>query len=447
MAEQGDEAGRRRKRAGTKRKTKVTAALKDALAKAGLELLRAGHDENEIDFEAKATLLRRCLLDRMATMFGSEWGHSEGDCLEQACRMDCPLLKPFGNEKKDPLDAVLRLGPVDGFDSLGELYQQLSDLELVATSSKTVKVVGSRSKRRRAGLFYTPPWMARDMARWLVEGLEGKQPPDVLDPACGSGSLLLEVAISLAERWYENRAAGIRRLVGTTIFGIDIDPLAAALCRTRLWLEADPRQGRVEGLDGAVFVGDTIRGDLNDPGGGFDWNGFFGIPERKKGFGMVVTNPPFEVLTGYARRQGLSDYARAIRSSGYRYAVAGTLNTWKIFLERVVQLTADGGRFAVVLPLSFTADRTAAPLRKLLLSNGWLRCLAFYPESSRAFRDAAQGVIWIGAEKKEGRRSFAITGGTEGTRSCSLEWIESLDGDCLSIPAAPASAVALAVRM
>lgn len=95
----------------------------------------------------------------------------------------------------------------------------------------------------------------------------------ILDPACGSGAFLVyaleRVAQLLASAGDPRPHAEIRRAVLTTsIFGVDINPMAVWLCELRLWLSAvmdlevtDPYDvPPLPNLDRNIRVGDTIAG-------------------------------------------------------------------------------------------------------------------------------------------------------------------------------------------
>lgn len=164
-------------------------------------------------------------------------------------------------------------------------------------------------ERRDSGTFYTPsgfgarltrsaslaalehalPAHARRAVQSLVAGerveaahaspvREALREITVLDPACGSGSLLVHALTELAA-W--TRLAGdtrppdaIRRdVLARCIFGVDRDATAVWLCELRLWLaiaveceETDPRRVTpLPNLDRNIRVGDTLLAPLGAP--------------------------------------------------------------------------------------------------------------------------------------------------------------------------------------
>jgi hypothetical protein len=68
-------------------------------------------------------------------------------------------------------------------------------------------------------------------------------PLRILDPSCGGGTLLLAALRWLLER-HSLSPQGILDLIGTSLFGIDIDPEAVAWTRRALLLAAWDAAGR-----------------------------------------------------------------------------------------------------------------------------------------------------------------------------------------------------------
>lgn len=428
----------------------------------------------ELEHAASLAILRRHLFSVLHL-----WGYADrslgdpsgddpavaGDWWRFCTRAGCPLLEeeldPPADGGPDPCEAVAMAASLDPACDLGELYQGLRETSLGRTKTGRLTLRGGRTARRRAGLFYTPDWMASRLSALLLTPwpATGGRVPTVLDPACGSGKLLvacLERVVDHEQTAVDERPAVIRELIPAMLRGIDTDRVSVALTRTALWMLADPRRGPVEGLDEAIVAGDSLVGSVRGKQGGVrsgvSWKSLFpaGTEAGAEGFDLVIANPPFEILKGYARRRGLKRYVERIRNSGYQLALRGNLNTSRLFLERALQVLAPRGRLAFVLPFGFVMDRVAAPLRTHLLHNGWLRCLEYYPESARAFYDVGQSVVLLTAGKDaldtEGLQVRDGTGRSPAGR-VRLEQIEALDAESLPIPCVPVDALSTAARM
>lgn len=158
------------------------------------------------------------------------------------------------------------------------------------------------SDRRRTGAFYTPqslverltssalanglstPHVTREK---VAAALRGEIPSTrdracillsvdrirILDPACGSGAFLvhgLETLASLRLRLGDVRPLHVirRTILTSSIFGVDVNPMAVWLCELRLWLsmaienpEADPMKvAPLPNLDRHIRVGDSLGG-------------------------------------------------------------------------------------------------------------------------------------------------------------------------------------------
>ncbi|MDZ7674015.1 MAG: N-6 DNA methylase [Acidimicrobiales bacterium] len=229
-------------------------------------------------------------------------------CAER--RLDAhPALAVLGHDDGRPAHDP------DPARSLGAVHEQL--------------VVGEARVSR--GAWYTPDWLAADLvARAFPE------PGAVADPACGGGAFLLAAARRL-------RAFGVapERIVAELLVGVDIDPLAVAVCEAELWLwSAD--EGR-ETLPGRVTVGDALAGDK--------------LPRVD----AVVGNPPFlgQLKTGTA----VDAERRRRLAARWGDAVQAYTDSAGLFLLAAVDAVRPGGRVVMVQPQSVLAARDTARVR------------------------------------------------------------------------------------
>lgn len=102
-------------------------------------------------------------------------------------------------------------------------------------------------ERVASGSFYTPREVVdvlteRAITEWVGDGgIEKLQRITVLDPACGSGAFLLS-ALGVIERLWRRLADNNvprdlrRRIIASSLYGVDLKPEAVRLCELRLWL-------------------------------------------------------------------------------------------------------------------------------------------------------------------------------------------------------------------
>lgn len=232
-------------------------------------------------------------------------------------------------------------------------------------------------QRRTAGQVYTPSHVVRFVLDRAEHRVEEAGALRVLDPACGAGAFMCEVAARILRavspaggRWTPARRARLHAAIEARVFGVDVDPLACQLAR-----ESVIRT--VEALTGAlppagffqrnVAARDFLLGDLPDD-----------FPRR---FGLIVGNPPYVAAT----RISAADKAR-LRS---RFKTAfGRLDLYTLFMERAVSLLDAAGTLAFITPDKFLVTQTSQPLRDLLLATGELLSVARF-RSHRVFDAAA----------------------------------------------------------
>ncbi|HEV7764919.1 MAG TPA: N-6 DNA methylase [Thermoanaerobaculia bacterium] len=111
---------------------------------------------------------------------------------------------------------------------------------------KVFESLMAADERAASGSFYTPKEIVdvlveRAIAEWLGDGpVEKLAQITILDPACGSGAFLLS-ALGAIERIWRARSNDVprdlrRRIVASSLYGVDLKPQAVRLCELRLWL-------------------------------------------------------------------------------------------------------------------------------------------------------------------------------------------------------------------
>jgi hypothetical protein len=149
---------------------------------------------------------------------------------------------------------------------------------------KTFEALMAAPDRKTSGAFYTPQDLVEDVTTHALDSfLDSRNPIEalrgikVLDPACGSGAFLVHALERIAALRKGNGEPGSnaeirRRVLTSSIFGVDLSPMAVWLCELRLWLsiviesdETDPMSvAPLPNLDRHIRVGDSLAG------GGFD---------------------------------------------------------------------------------------------------------------------------------------------------------------------------------
>ncbi len=186
------------------------------------------------------------------------------------------------------------LRPVDykhlGAEELGGVYESLLALtpQISADGLRFSFAEFAGNERKTSGSYYTPDSLVQcllDSALDPVvnEAIKGKNGEEaekailglrVCDPAVGSGHFLVGAAHRLAQHLARVRALAqgesepsplfyqhaLRDVIGRCLYGVDVNPMSAELCRVNLWLEALEPGKPLSFLDHHIRVGNSLLG-------------------------------------------------------------------------------------------------------------------------------------------------------------------------------------------
>ena len=186
------------------------------------------------------------------------------------------------------------LRPVDyrnlGTEELGGVYEGLLALtpQVSGDGADFTFAEFAGNARKTSGSYYTPDSLVQCLLDSALDPVmkeagRGKSGADaeraildlkVCDPAVGSGHFLVGAAHRLARHLARVRAhaAGdsepspllyqhaLRDVIGRCLYGVDMNPMAAELCRVSLWLEALEPGKPLSFLDHHIRVGNSLLG-------------------------------------------------------------------------------------------------------------------------------------------------------------------------------------------
>ena len=225
--------------------------------------------------------------------------------------------------------------------------------------------------RKNLGAFFTHPRAAQLLAGLAIEGVDDK----VLDPACGSGTLLAaayEAKMSYALNAGIERSEAHRRFLNEDIVGIDIMQFAKELTSVNLIMQ----DIEISDVVPRVFFGDGVKKMLSaipvlsdkDPPSlelvraAIEAYEKLALP--KEGFDVVIMNPPF------TRRERMPETVRSDLRKSLGDVVRGKTGYWAYFFAAADNVIKPRGRLAAVTPEEFFAGRSAESLRRYLLLPG-----------------------------------------------------------------------------
>tara|TARA_Y100000310_G_scaffold335578_1_gene417937 strand:- start:549 stop:1958 length:1410 start_codon:yes stop_codon:yes gene_type:complete len=181
----------------------------------------------------------------------------------------------------------------------------------------------SPQKKKKLGIIYTPMEVVDYINTLILSEWQSKKPPKVLDPCCGTGVFLFDMATKIAARW----GLSIEEVYDKYIYGIDVDEPAVEICKTN--------------LPGAnIICANSLKEDYSF-------------------CDLIVTNPP------YVRIQNLTvEQTHALRTS-YEFC-GGDTDLYIAFFEKLAKC---GKRAGMICPNSWIRNKSAKPLRNYLFDN------------------------------------------------------------------------------
>ncbi|MBA2719663.1 MAG: N-6 DNA methylase [Chloroflexi bacterium] len=271
-------------------------------------------------------------------------------------------------------------------DVLGGVYEQyLGHLAKVDTRDTGAR---SRSKssaditrpiRKARGVYYTPKWIVRYIVEASLGSLLKRLSPDevrvlrIIDPACGSGSFLVEAFRVLTQYWTrlerpktDDRALNLRlRILDDNLFGIDLDAQAVEIAQLNLLLAALNQPTLLPDLTANFRIAnslfDTASRQIPSE---FDRGGWLTPvetrgPELSRKYDVVVMNPPYYDLQ-------LHPYQQAVLRDVYPEVASGHDDVLYYFLARAADLIKPGGQLGCVVARYWLDSLYAEKLRGML---------------------------------------------------------------------------------
>jgi hypothetical protein len=296
---------------------------------------------------------------------------------------------------------------------LGQVYEQFLGKVIRLTAGHQAKVEEKPEVKKAGGVYYTPAYIVDYIVRHTVGELcKDKTPKQIsklkiLDPACGSGSLLIgayDYLVKYHRDWYLKDGAEKHRkelyqgaggqwrlttreknrILLDNIYGVDIDSQAVEVTKLSLLLKvledasqtimyrALPDLGRNIKCGNSLIGPDYFSGQLLPDEDEmrrinlFDWHKEFSEIMEAGGFDAVIGNPP------YVRIQTMKEWAPLeveIYKELFASASTGNYDIYVVFIEKGLGLLNKRGRLGFICPHKFFQAQYGEPLRGLL-ANG-----------------------------------------------------------------------------
>lgn len=319
-------------------------------------------------------------------------------------------------------------------DILGQVYEQFLGKVIRLTAGHQAKVEDKPEVKKAGGVFYTPTYIVDYIVKNTIgKLLEDKTPKQIekikiLDPACGSGSFLIQAYQYLLDYhrdWYikdgiEKNSKGKepkitkvlsgewrlstserKKILLNNIHGVDIDSQAVEVTKLSLLLkvlEGENEQSLAQqmtlwheralpDLENNIKCGNSLIGTdyFNFQGvqetlplygnyeneeqikiNAFDWDGKNGFPEiiKSGGFDAVIGNPPYGADLSDAEKTYITEHFSCTQ---YKF------DSFTFFIEKGINLLTDGGRFGFIIPNTWLDTKTFSRLRNCILHSTSLK--------------------------------------------------------------------------
>ena len=310
---------------------------------------------------------------------------------------------------------------------LGHIFEQsVTDLEEIkARATGDIKNLGEKtSKRKKDGIFYTPPYITRYIVEqavgsWLnarkeeigFDGLPELTDADyatiqinkrsgtvaynkkialhvkaweayqeslsnikVLDPACGSGAFLNEVfdylyregqlvnnQLNVFNAGQEKLFRWETHILANNIYGVDINHESVEITKLSLWLKTANRSERLTYLEDNIKCGNSLIDDPAIAGSlAFKWEDEFSEIISAGGFDVVIGNPPYGGIELISW-----DYRRWYETN-YKTA-SGRFDLYSLFIEKGSQLHKKNGYLGYIIPNKYLWNVQFSKSRAFLL--------------------------------------------------------------------------------
>ncbi len=268
-----------------------------------------------------------------------------------------------------------------------------------------VQAITNVDDRHSGGMYFTPRAVADALVELAFKAyhLSNSGPlwaGVVMDPTCGGGAFLLAAA-----RWMERKGATRGEAI-SALRGVDLDPVAAATCRTALglWAGVDPSKVAVA------------------TGNGFEAATLFESSDRGNTPTVIVGNPPFQSQLGTHTARSATDSSDLKERFGTM--VRPYVDTAALFLLDAIRQVRPGGVVGLVLPQSVLATNDVEPIRREISETAALVSLWMADEAGfdAAVRVCAP-VLQVGAAQESvDRYGGAVPTFEQSVTPCEPSW-------------------------
>ena len=229
--------------------------------------------------------------------------------------------------------------------SVHQLFEDI-DFTTVAidTRSAALNELVTSALRKGLGIFPTPD----AVVRMMVEVISPPPSSRVFDPACGTGTFLVEVL----RRWRAINSGGNSH----SVWGVDKSP--------RMLLLSELNLGHNQRTAYRRALADSL---YQPPSTLFD--------ELTEGFDYILTNPPFGMVVDRDKHD-MTSFQTCRNKTG---SVVKRQQSEVLFVEQCLKYLKPGGLLGIVLPRSVVTNSSLTSARQALNTLGYLEAIVNLP--------------------------------------------------------------------
>jgi adenine-specific DNA-methyltransferase len=303
-----------------------------------------------------------------------------------------PFLLTYLNLPDEYTD--LRLPNSFDFNSAGYLVDYIFQNRLALDS---IGNNHANNMRKKLGAFFTPYPIAEFITKKTINSYDHVK---ILDPACGTGVFLSAAAQTLYSKGIAPRD------ICNSLYGWDKNKEALYVAKVLLSIELGLTNNEQERF---FSKNNYIEKDtLIEP---IEQNDLFTLKINYVDieYDFIIANPPYDRLkpdkSSPEYKNEVTEYIKKIKSS-YLYPLSstGVLDLYKLFIERIKQISEGSNtRVGIIIPASFTNDKSAYKLRNELLVQNTISEVLFLPEKIKAFFGVSQAfaIIFMDFNRQE----------------------------------------------
>lgn len=232
----------------------------------------------------------------------------------------------------------------------------------------------------------------------------------IIDPACGSGSMLnkaADILFDIHESLHDIKYAGDhslnrfidslesrKQIISNNIYGVDLNEESVEITKLSLFLKLATTTGLKQGfklpnLDKNIKCGNSIINEENIVGNkSFDWYSEFKEVFDDGGFDIVIGNPPYITPSLGKEQKTLTDDEIDYLNETYEsYEYKG--NTYVIFIEKGLEILKEHGLICYIIPNTLLTNYNYKKIRKIILNETLINKLVKI--EGRVFKDAETG--------------------------------------------------------